>query len=150
MVPAVLVNNLQELGVPGRMLNFTAFLTMSHKLHFSANGAKPKVTRLGIPQGGVFSSLLFNLDLKRLEDYLPKGVMPFQYADDLLLGLGYHRVSDSSQDNDRDAYPLAKEFWTPISLPKCQLCIFTKGQLVLDDICLTIEGYVFFCQAPLL
>lgn len=39
----------------------------------AADGDEPRVTGVGVLQGGVPSPLLFNLDLRMLEDYLPEG-----------------------------------------------------------------------------
>lgn len=80
-------------------------------------------------------------------------VWPFQYADELLLVIRGKDITAFLT-----LFKMAVEMLIPwlkslgfyMSLPESQLCVFKRGRLVLEDISLTIEDYVFACQATLL
>ena len=85
VLPNVLVRQLVGLGVSVRIVNFVNFYTTKSVLYFSASDDSPRMCGVGVPQGGVLSPLLFNLQLRRLNEILPADVKASMYTDDLLL-----------------------------------------------------------------
>ena len=58
-----LIHWLAELEVPDRIFNFVNFLTTRRWLSFSAKDTSPSLCSDGVPQSGVLSPLLFNINL---------------------------------------------------------------------------------------
>ena len=87
--PGVLVQQLIDLGAPGRIVNFVNFLTTKRTLNFSTTDDAPRLCGVGISQlgggggGGVLSPLLFNLHLRWLNAVLLADVRASKYVDDL-------------------------------------------------------------------
>ena len=150
--PGVLVRQLIELGVPGRIVNFVNFLTTKRTLYFSSADDSPRVCGVGVPQGGVLSPLLFNLHLGRLNDVLPADARASMYADDLLL---YTRHGDPDRALERlegavDLLtPWLRDLGLSISIPKCQLCFFTRSSAGSRSVVLSVNGFEIRCQDSL-
>ena len=134
------------------MINFVSFLTAKRNLFFSASDGSPSVCGVGVPQGGILSPILFNLHLRLLNEHLPPDVRAAMYADDLLL---YVRGSDAVRA--LGLLESAVESLTPwlgglglsISLPKSQLCVFSRARRGLGDVSIRIGDLTISCQPSL-
>ena len=118
-------------GLPSRLINFISFLTAKRNLFFSAADTSPRVCGVGVPQGGVLSSILFNLHPRLLNGYLLSDVRAAMYADDLLLCV---RGSDTSyalgmlESAVMSLTPWLSGLNLSISPSKSQLCVFTRAR----------------------
>ena len=134
---AELFKQLHNLRLPGRLINFISFLTARHNLFFSSTDSNPRVCGVGVPQGGVLSLILFNLHLRLLNEFLPPDVRAAMYADDLLL---YVRGTDTTRalgllESAVDSLtPWFRGLGLSISIPKSQLCVFSRARHGLSDI----------------
>ena len=143
---------LSELDVPGRIVNFVNFLTTRRMLHFSHGDTSPRLCGVGVPQGGVLSPILFSIHLRRVNEILPAEVRAAMYADDLLL---YSRHSDPQQvllHLERAMGSLApwlRSLGLSISIPKCQMCLFTRAQRDFSDVVLEVDGVRLHCYDTL-
>ena len=152
VLPGVLVKRLAGLRVPGRIVNFVNFLTTKRILYFSATDDSPRICGVGVPQGGVLSPLLFSLHLRGINGILPVDVKASMYADDLLL---YTRQADPHLALVRleEAVGLLttwlRELGLSISIPKCQLCFFTRARSDLHKIVMRVDGCEIRCQDSL-
>ena len=141
VLPTELFRQLCDLRLPGRLLNFISFLTGKRHLFFSSSDPSPRACGVGVPQRGVLSPILFNLHLRLLNRFLPAGVHSAMYADDLLL---YVRGTDSAWA--LNLFELAMGSLTPwlgdlvdsISIPKCQLCVFSRNRRRVGDVCIEL------------
>ena len=151
-LPGEFFKQLRDLGLPGRLINFVSFLTAKRNLFFSAIDGSPRVCGVGVPQGGVLSPILFNLHLRRLNEHLPPDVRAAMYADDLLL---YVRGSDAVRE--LGLLESAVDSLTPwlgslglsISLPKSQLCVFSRVRRGFGDVSIRIGDLSISCQPSL-
>ena len=125
VLPAGLFRQLRDLRLPCRIIIFMSFFTAKHNLFhlfFSPTDSSPRVCGVGVPQGGVWSPILFNLHLRLLNKFLPTDVRAAMYADDLLF---YVRGSDSAQalsllESAMDSLiPWLGRLGLSISIPKC-------------------------------
>ena len=82
VLSAELFTQLRDLRLPGKLINFISFLTARRNLFFSSTDSNPRVSRVGVPQGGVLSPILFNLHLRLLTEFLPPDVHAAMYADE--------------------------------------------------------------------
>ena len=91
----------------------------------------------------MLSPLLFNLHLRGMNEVLPADVRESMYADDLLL---YTRQADPHLALARleEAVglltPWLRELGLSISIPKCQLCFFTRDRSGLHNIVMEVDG----------
>ena len=152
VLPGVLVRRLAGLGVPGRIVNFVNFLTTKRVLYFSATDYSLRTCGAGVLQGGVLSPLLFNLHLRGINEVLPADVKASMYADDLLL---YTRKADPHlalvhlEETVGLLTPWLRELGLSISIPKCQLCFFTRARSGLHNIVMEVDGCEIRCQDSL-
>ena len=132
-------------GVPGRIVNFVNFLTTKRVLY-------PRICGVDVPQGGVLSPLLFNLHLGGINEILPVDVRTSMYADDLLL---YTRQADPHlallrlEEAVGLLTPSLRDLGLSISIPKCQLCLFTRARSGLRDLVMRVDGCEIRCQDSL-
>ena len=107
---------------------------------------------MGVPQGGVLSPLLFNLHLRGINEILPVDVRASMYADDLLL---YTRQVDPRlallrlEEAVGLLTPWLQGLGLSISIPKCQLCFFTRARSGLHDTTMRVDGCEIRCQDSL-
>ena len=148
VLPGVLLHQLSELDVPGRIINFVNFLTTRRMLHFSHRDTSASLCGVGVPQGGVLSPILFSIHLRKVNEILPAEVRAAMYADDLLL---YSRHSDPQQallHLERVMgflFPWLRSLGLSISIPKCQMCIFTRARRDFSGVVLEVDGVRLHC-----
>ena len=141
VLPGVLLRQLSELDVPGRIVNFVNFLTTRRMLHFSHGNTSPTLCGVGVPQGGVLSLILFSIHRRRVNKILPAEVRAAMYEDLFL----YSRHSDPQQallQLERamgSLVPWLRSLGLSISIPKCQICLFTRG------VVLEVDGVRLHC-----
>lgn len=82
--PDILNQKLIKLEVSERMMKFVISITEFRSLSFD-DSSLARLLGVGVPQGGVLSSVLFNLYLHDMGESLIKGVRITQYADDVFL-----------------------------------------------------------------
>ena len=149
---AELDRQLCDLCLPGRLLNFISFLTANRYLSFSSTDPSPRVCGVGVPQGSVLSPILFNLHLRLLNRFLLTDVRAAMYADDLLL---YVRGRDSARalsllESAMDSLtPWLDNLGLSISIPKCQLCVFTRARRRVGDVSIQAGDTLISCQPTL-
>ena len=131
VLPQVLVRQQVDLRVPGRILNAMSFFTAKRYLHFSSSlESPPRPCGISVPRGGLLSSLLFNIHLRCINNFLSDEVRISMYADDLLL---YTRSGDLELTNIRIAMamnnilPWLKTLGLSIPPSKPQLCYFLRA-----------------------
>ena len=76
------------------------------------------------------SSILFNLHLRLLNRFLPTDVRAGMYADDLILcvrGTGSALALSLLESAMDSLTPWLDNLGLSISIPKCQLCVFTMA-----------------------
>ena len=152
VLPAELYRQLCDLRLPGRLINFVSFFIAKRYLSFSSTDPSPRVCGVGVPQGGVLSPMLFNLHLRLLKRFLPTEVRAAMYADDLLL---YVRVTDSARalsllESAMDSLtPWLGSLGLSISIPKCQLCVFTRARQRMGDVSIRAGDSLISCQSTL-
>lgn len=83
--PYTILEELINLRAPSRIINFIGHMISQKNLFFSINDLHPRVSGVGIPQGGVLSPFLFSLALRSIMDVLDEDVDLIMYADDILL-----------------------------------------------------------------
>ena len=152
VLPGVLVRQLIELGVPGRIINFVNFLTTRRTLYFSSADDAPRVCGGVVSQWGVLSPLLFNFHLRRLNDVLPKDVRVSMYTDDLLLYTRHgdlHRALERLEGAVGSLTPWLRDFGLSISIPKFQLCFFTRPRAGSRGVVSDVDGFEIRCQDSL-
>ena len=148
VLPGVVLRQLSELDVPGRIINFVNFLTTKRMLHFSHEDTSPRLCGVGVPQGGVLSPILFSIHLRRVNKILLAEVRAAMYADHLLL---YFRHSDRQQallHLERAMGSLApwlRSLGLSISIPKCQMCLFTRARRDFSGVVLEADGVRLHC-----
>ena len=152
VLPAELFRQLCDLRLPGRLLNFISFLTAKRHLFFSPSDPSSRACDVGVPQGGVLSPILLNLHLRLLNRFLPAGVRAAMYADDLLL-----YVRGTKPAWALDLLELAMGSLTAwlgnlglsISIPKCQLCVFSRARRRVGDVSIRAGDSIISCQPTL-
>ena len=107
---------------------------------------------MGVPQGGVLSPILFNFHLRLLNEHLPPDVRAAMYADDLLL---YVRGSDSARalgllkSAVESLAPWLGGLGLSVSLPKSQLCVFSRTRRGFGDVSIRVGDLTIPCQPSL-
>ena len=66
ILPAELFRELHDIRLPGRLINFTSFLTAKRHLFFYSTDPSPRVCGVSVPQGGVLSTISCQPTLKYL------------------------------------------------------------------------------------
>lgn len=93
LLPSMVLQQLIKKRVLARLINFVAFVIVSRNIVFQESLGS-RCYRVGVPQGGVLSLLLFNLALREIHKHLPANVRLLQFADDILL---YCRSEDINE-----------------------------------------------------
>ena len=128
------------------------FLTTKRTLYFSSADDAPRVCGVGVPQGGVLSPLLFNLHLGKPNDVIPADFRASIYADDLLLYTRNgdpHRALERLEGSVGLLTPWLRNLGLSISIPKCQLCFFTRSRAGSRGVVLDVNGFGIRCQDSL-
>ena len=94
-----IVNNLYQMGVHGRMLNFifNYLRERSIKVRIGNTLSRSRTTLSGIPQGGVLSATCFLIAINSILDTLPRNIKGSLYADDLVIYHTSKKVRSSSR-----------------------------------------------------
>lgn len=74
VIPKILIQQLRDLGLLSRILNFVNFHTTQRDLYFSSDQSALSVVDTGVPQGGVLAALLFNLYTSRILHHVGSNV----------------------------------------------------------------------------
>ena len=147
VLPGVLLRQFADLDAPGRIINFINFFTTRRMLHFFYSDTSPRLCGVVVLQGGVLSPILFNIHLRKLNEIFPVGVRAAMYADDLL----YSRHSDPRQSLlhlERTVgalTPWLRGLGLSISIPKFQLCLFTRAPREFSDFVIKVTGVHLQC-----
>lgn len=93
---SVLCRELSMIGLPGKIINFLQMFLTNRKVFVKFNNHLygPRLSSLGVCQGGILSPLIFILYIRRLNLILGTKVKNLQYADDLVV---YVSGSDLNQ-----------------------------------------------------
>ncbi|XP_018406282.1 PREDICTED: uncharacterized protein LOC108771265, partial [Cyphomyrmex costatus] len=97
VIPAILINDLLQIGVPATLRQFIAHLISERELYFVLDGelVGPRLTRTGTPQGSTLSPLLFDIYLRDINEHLMEGCRILQYADDIVLYTSAKTVAEA-------------------------------------------------------
>ena len=121
-------------------------------LPFSHEDVSPRLCGVWVPQGGVLSPILFGIHLRRVNQILPAEVRAAMYADDLL---PYSRHSDPHHallHLERamvSLTPWLRGLGLSISIPKCQMCLFTRARRDFSGVVLGVDGVRLRCSDSL-
>lgn len=74
LLPTKILEELRECKIPARLYNFLAHMIIDRQLIFGDVNCSPTPCRTGVPQGRVLSPILFNLSLRKIQQYLPADV----------------------------------------------------------------------------
>ena len=152
VLPVELFRQLSDLRLPDRLLTFISFFIAKRYLYFSSSDSSPRACGVGFLQGGVLSPILFNLHLRLLNGFLPAGVRAAMYADDLLL---YVRGTDSAralgllESAMGSLTPWLGGLGLTVSIPKCQLCVFSRARRRVGDVSIRAGDSLISCQPTL-
>lgn len=104
-------------------------------LYFKESSSTPYICEVGVPQGGVLSTLLFNLALNGIGAILPDNVNILQFADDIILFASENKIKESltaiGVAIDK-LVPLLAKLGFSIAPNKSQLCIFSRSNEDID------------------
>ncbi|XP_051167219.1 uncharacterized protein LOC127285311 [Leptopilina boulardi] len=131
--PDKIIQEMIDLDVPGRLINFVSFLITKKNLHFSLDRSKVRYSGVGLPQGGVLSPFLFSLALRKIERCLGRDTKILMFADDIFIYVVDENVDSAKamivqSFNSVSGWLL--EFGLEISIPKTQFIIFKKSTKV--------------------
>ncbi|CAL1672326.1 unnamed protein product [Lasius platythorax] len=134
VVPAVLVSQLVELGIPAKVSWFVYQLISRRELQFVIDGNISDVfhSLRGVPQGSILSPLLFNLYLSRCGSTLCDGCSIVQFADDVALYARSDDLGASLRQLERSAAALSVFLGSrglTVSPAKSALMIFSRKKL---------------------
>lgn len=144
LLPQAIYDRLLELGVSERIQNFVSFITSKKNLFFRSLKDRYRISGIGVPQGGVLSPLLFNLALIKIQSKLPVGVRIAMYADDILIYVRFRVSTDAlelSRSSIESLTPWLSDMGLSISVPKTQVCVFSRFQERYEDSFLLIDNF---------
>lgn len=129
IIPQRVIQELMKVEAPPRIINFIGFLFSRRNLYFSLGGEAPRISGVGVPQGGVLSPMLFSFALKSVGDLLPDGIQIIMYADDIIIYISGLDVEQSSRLL-KIAFELIESYLAElnleISVKKTQFTIFSR------------------------
>jgi len=87
VIPNILIQDLENIGIPAKTRKFILNLISNRKLHFVIDGNKtdPFYSYKGVPQGSTLSPLLFDIYLKDTVKHLHTNSKILLYADDIVI-----------------------------------------------------------------
>lgn len=89
MQPIILIQQLQRLNLPVKVLQFVYNLISVREVQFVIHGqlTEVRLSRKGTPQGSVLSPMLFNIYLSRIRSILSLQLNILQFAYDIVIYL---------------------------------------------------------------
>lgn len=102
VITKFIYDRLLGLWAPSRIICFVSFLISFKTLFFSSDSDVFKVSRVGVPQGGGLSPLIFNLPLSEIQAIIHRDIKWLMFAEDLILKIktksshwGLRRLKDA-------------------------------------------------------
>lgn len=125
-----IIQQLKELEAPTRIINFISFLISEKHIFFDKNSKIPRISGVGVPQGGVLSPILFSLALRKIGECLPPGVKIIMYADDIIIYVTSKDLTAAKKllsEAFKNISEWLAEISLEISLPKTQYILFSRS-----------------------
>ena len=93
--PDILLKILADFGCSQKLIELIKFLTYERFIYTEYNLNKARLVNRGVPQGGVFSPLLYILYTHKIEKNINSRVSLLQYADDIAV---YIKTDNYAED----------------------------------------------------
>ena len=96
VVPEILINDLQKLGIPWKICKFYKNLISTRNVYFKVNSSHigPYTFHRGLPQGCVSSPTLYNIYTSKLHKHIHPLCKILQYADDIVIFFSAHNLDE--------------------------------------------------------
>ena len=96
VIPEILINDLQELGIPRKICKFYKNLIPTRNVYFKVNSSHvgPYTSHRGLSQGCVSSPTLYNIYTSNLHTHIHPLCKILQYADDIAIFFSAHNLDE--------------------------------------------------------
>lgn len=81
----ILMTKLVSIGCSNKLISFVKFISHERYIHTAYTQGETRSVHMGVPQGGVLSSLLYLLYVSEIANEVNKNVKVSQFADDIAL-----------------------------------------------------------------
>ncbi|XP_018360118.1 PREDICTED: uncharacterized protein LOC108759265 [Trachymyrmex cornetzi] len=145
VIPSILVEGLQKLGIPARTRKFISNLTFERSIYFVCEGELqgPFTSLKGTPQGSALSPLLFNLYCADINSCLHEDSNLLQYADDIVIfsiSLNEEEARHSIQISLNNIFAYLRSRGLDLSPTKSKWLLFSRRRNARPDLALSIRG----------